>query len=428
MRKRITYIHNLLLLFVVSVACLGCDFFSGTEWLGPKEIQWYKGNLHTHSYWSDGDDFPEKIVDWYKKNGYDFLAISDHNSLMEGEKWVIIRDNRFFTRYENLMGPDWVTHRFNAHGEREVRLKSLEEFRHRFEEPGEFLLIPAEEISDGFSGSAIHVGATNIEEFIRPQGGFSAMEVLQKNVDAVNEQRERLGRPMFPHVAHPNWGKAISADELVAVEGAKFFEVYNGHPIVNNYGDDGRPGTDELWDVVLTRRLEAGREIMYGLAVDDAHEYFDWGVGEINPGRGWVVVKAPELTARAIIESLESGRFYSSTGVTLEDVSFENDEITISIDEEAGVSYTTQFIGTRSGYTKNSNRTVVDHHGTVVASYSDGIGEVLSEVEGTAASYEMQGDELYVRAKVFSDKLHPNPFKEGDFEVAWSQPFLPPEP
>ena len=26
--------------------------------------QWWKGNLHTHSLWSDGDDYPEMITAW----------------------------------------------------------------------------------------------------------------------------------------------------------------------------------------------------------------------------------------------------------------------------------------------------------------------------------------------------------------------------
>jgi|GEM_PF-6842137 len=26
------------------------------------EARWWKGNLHTHSLWSDGDDFPESIA------------------------------------------------------------------------------------------------------------------------------------------------------------------------------------------------------------------------------------------------------------------------------------------------------------------------------------------------------------------------------
>jgi len=37
---------------------------------------WQKGNLHTHSFWSDGDDFPEMIIDWYKENDYQFIALS----------------------------------------------------------------------------------------------------------------------------------------------------------------------------------------------------------------------------------------------------------------------------------------------------------------------------------------------------------------
>src|SRR5688572_19444462 len=39
------------------------------------QSQWYEGNTHTHSYWSDGDDFPDMIMDWYKKHGYDFIAL-----------------------------------------------------------------------------------------------------------------------------------------------------------------------------------------------------------------------------------------------------------------------------------------------------------------------------------------------------------------
>nr|MBA3762074.1 hypothetical protein [Chthoniobacterales bacterium] len=32
-------------------------------------LRWWKGNLHTHSLWSDGDDYPEMIVEWYKGHG-----------------------------------------------------------------------------------------------------------------------------------------------------------------------------------------------------------------------------------------------------------------------------------------------------------------------------------------------------------------------
>ena len=38
--------------------------------------RWWKGNLHTHSLWSDGDNYPDMIADWYRQRDYQFLACS----------------------------------------------------------------------------------------------------------------------------------------------------------------------------------------------------------------------------------------------------------------------------------------------------------------------------------------------------------------
>src|SRR5690348_3621487 len=58
---------------------------------GPR---YWRGNIHTHSLWSDGDDFPEMIADWYKSHGYHFLALSDHNVLAEGQRWIDAEDSK----------------------------------------------------------------------------------------------------------------------------------------------------------------------------------------------------------------------------------------------------------------------------------------------------------------------------------------------
>ena len=80
--------------------------------LRPAGPTWYKGNLHTHSFWSDGDDFPEMIADWYKRQGYHFLGLSDHNVLAEGEKWVEVTEKGFrpvaVKKYRERFGPSWV--------------------------------------------------------------------------------------------------------------------------------------------------------------------------------------------------------------------------------------------------------------------------------------------------------------------------------
>lgn len=389
--------------------------------------KWWKGNLHTHSLWSDGDDYPEQVVHWYKSRGYNFLAISDHNVLHEGDRFMDTSSEgsrgggEVLAAYKERF-PDWVAEKEEG-GAHLVQLRTLEEYRPLFEEPGAFLLFSGEEISDSFEGKPIHVNATNLVELVGPQGGDSVRDVMQNNVDAVLEQRERTGQIMFPHINHPNFGWAIKVEDLISLRGEKFFEVYNGHPSVHNEGDDDRPSTERMWDIALAERLSAGEPVMYGLTVDDAHFYYDLDSEHANPGRGWVMVRATELTSDAIIRALEAGEFYGSSGVTLDDVQASGNVLSFVIREEDGIDYVTQFIGTRRGYDRTTEA-VLAEDASVLYRYSEAIGEVLATVAGGAPSYTFRGDELYVRAKVVSSKLKDNPYKEGEFEAAWVQPVV----
>ena len=57
------FIPFLLFSFLLLATCAGQS--------DPAPNRWWKGNLHTHSLWSDGDDFPEMIAEWYKQHGDD---------------------------------------------------------------------------------------------------------------------------------------------------------------------------------------------------------------------------------------------------------------------------------------------------------------------------------------------------------------------
>ncbi|MHC4129849.1 MAG: CehA/McbA family metallohydrolase domain-containing protein [Planctomycetota bacterium] len=376
--------------------------------------RWWKGNTHAHTIWSDGDGAPELVADWYRSHGYQFLVLSDHNILSQGDVWFPVRERGPLTpqRLEGLretFGEDWVEQRRTDEGH-SMRLKTLPELRARFEQPGRFIFIQGEEITDSFDGRSVHVNGIHLAEVIAPQGGFSAVEVMQRNVDAVIEQGRRLDRPVLAHVNHPNYEWGLTPQDVAAVEGERFFEVYNGHPAIRNYGDETHFSTEAMWDLALTLRLvELDLGLLYGLATDDAHRYFSWGVGNNNPGRGWVMVRAAELSAEAIIEAMKRGDFYASSGVTLEGFSHDASRYVVSIDREPGLAYTTVFIGTRMS---------ADGPGRV--------GEVLHRTTDNPAVYEFRGDELYMRAKVTSSRLHPNPYAEGDRECAWVQPVVPP--
>ncbi len=397
---------------------------------GTVEPRWWKGNLHTHSLWSDGDDYPEMIADWYKSQGYHFLALSDHNTLSQGQKWIEATEKlgggAALAKYLRRFGGDWVEQRPGPTNPL-VRLKPLSEFRPLLEEPGRFLMIQSEELTDRHLTAPIHLNVTHIRDFIPAQGGSNVVEVMQRNIDAAFNQRKLTGQLMFPHVNHPNFGYAITAEELMQVRGEQFFEVYNGHPTVHNRGDRTHADMEKVWDIILARRLtELNLGVLFGLAVDDSHHYHVQAVGKSNSGRGWVVVRSRFLTPEHLIQALEAGDFYASSGVVLKDVQRSGKRLSLVIDPEPGIEYRTEFIGTRKRFDPSHEpiRNAAGEMLRVTHRYSPEGGVVLAESKSQQPVYTLEGNEIYVRARVTSSKRKANPSEEGEFESAWTQPLV----
>jgi len=396
--------------------------------------QWYRGNTHTHTLWSDGEAAPEYAVKWYKDRGYDFLCLSDHNILSDGsiEKWVPVGgDSKLMpaqiAELTMLFGPDAVTMR-EVKGRDEMRLKTLPEIRTQFEEPGKFLLIQAEEIT--CLTPKVHVGAINLREKIAPVNSSAVEKSLLEAFKAIEEQEEIFGVPMVGHLNHPNWSSGVQLQSIVPIAEAEFFEVYNGHPGVRNWGsaEHNMVNTDRIWDIVLSLRLlEDPRGRFLGLATDDTHDYFNTGPDYCNGERGWIMVLAPALDADTLVRAIESGDFYSTSGVSLESISASQASYTVAMKQEPGVTYTTQFIGTREGFDPRATP-ILDAEGKLVPershTYDDRIGVVLKETTENPATYAYEGNEMYVRVKIVSSRKQENPFKPGDFETAWTQPYI----
>ncbi len=393
--------------------------------------QYWKGNLHTHSLWSDGDDFPEMIADWYKRHGYHFLSLTEHNVIAEGDKWAPADGNptrvAAVKKYAARFGERWVERR-DKDGKPQVRLKPLAEFRSLLEEPGKFLLVPAEEITHSYAKRPIHMNGINLRDKVTPIDGKNATETIAVNLRQVADQRAKAGRAMVAFLNHPNFGWGVRAEELLLVEELKFFEVFNGHPGVKNYGDDAHASTEKVWDVALALRLgRHGLPPVYGLATDDAHRYHEWGVGKVNPGRGWVMAKAAHLTPENVVKAIDAGDFYATTGVVLDEVTRAGGEYKLAIRTEPGVSYKTEFVATLKDANLDSTARL-DKDGNelpVTRAYSPDIGKVVATSTDARPSYRLTGRELYVRAKVTSTKPHPNPYATGDVEAAWVQPVVP---
>lgn len=386
--------------------------------------RWLRGNTHTHTLWSDGDAPPETVVAWYADHGYDFLVLSDHNLVQNGERWFdVAADGRLTPAKVDAVrlrfGDDWPAIETTDSGAERMRLRTLAELKATFDRPDEFVLIPGEEVTSGFRLAQVHINALNVTETISPQRPEGVQETIQANLDAITAWGEANDRPVLAHLNHPNFRKSLAPVNLAEMRGERFFEVYNGHRSVENERVGDRPSTEEMWDQALVARLHEGAGdggLLYGIATDDAHDHYATNAVSI-PGRGWVMVRCDRVDPDAIIEAMRRGDCYASSGVFLDDVRVEGDRLIV---EPAGVTdaggdetLTIEFIGTR-----------------VVNGEPGPIGDVLATVrrrmnDDAPISYVFTGDELYVRARVTSSRPHPRPYREGDREMAWTQPVRP---
>jgi hypothetical protein len=301
-------------------------------------LRWYKGNTHTHTLNSDGDSTPDDVVRWYREQRYHFLVMTDHNTV---------------TPVDGLNA-------LHAAAER-------------------FLVIRGEEVTDSADKKPVHLNLIGGEGIVAPQGGATPAEALRRDIAAMLPARGVIS------INHPNFGWALSADDLrSAGAGAHLIEIANAHPQVNNAGGGGAPGTEALWDAMLSAGLQ-----VYGAASDDMHELKrPWSKAAARPGQGWIVVRAPRLDADAILSAMRRGDFYASTGIELTDIRTSAQRVSLTVKDQASVRVSVQFIGRG--------------------------GRVLEEVTAAPYEYAITGSEGYVRARV----------TDSNGLMAWTQPVI----
>lgn len=122
----------------------------------------------------------------------------------------------------------------------------------------------------------------------------------------VNEQIQQVktagGQIIY---AHPYWS-AHNVNDMLAVDGYVAIEVYNG-----GFHYTGRGYSSVHWDQLLN----TGR-IIPAIAADDL-------VSSAYIAQSWTMIKAKELSPKAIMDALRTGSFYSSCGPVFEDFRIE---------------------------------------------------------------------------------------------------------
>jgi hypothetical protein len=226
-----------------------------------KDGNWYKGNLHSHTALSDGHLEPEGAIAAYKRRGYHFLALTEHN---------------LFTSYAEEAGSGCLT---------------LPSFEYNL----------AMDAGDGREFHFCVYPAGDTAPFDRMQA-FEPRQMRGdlREVQAAIDEFTSLG--CLVTLNHPLWSMN-ELEDILPLSGYFAIEIYNhSSSFLENKTD-----STGLWDALLRR----GRK-PWGVATDDNHNArpspYDDSFG------GWICAKAERLDARSILSSLAEGSFYSSSG------------------------------------------------------------------------------------------------------------------
>ena len=231
--------------------------------------RFYRGNLHGHSTNSDGKWNPEEVVRQYRQNGYDFIAITDH--FMEQFDFPVT-DTRALRK-------DYFTTLIGA------------------------------ELHHGMvtSGSVWHLLALGLPLEFAP---YSDDETI---ADVVKRARDAGA---FVAAAHPSW-YTLTVEDFESLGPIHAVECYNAGANLNL----DRAYSWHFIETLLNRGHSVG-----AIAVDDSH----MSPGRADFARGWVQVKAPELTPDALLRALKAGHYYSSTGPQIHHIEIvDRDKLTI---------------------------------------------------------------------------------------------------
>lgn len=352
-------------LFFFLVTLTGCQP-SNNEGLPAPKWHWYKGNTHAHTtICGHADTSPKRVARWYLDNGYHFLILSEHNHFINPDTVPLPADRR----------PD-------------------------------FILIPGEEVS---GDQDIHTTAMNVYGYVDPGGVLpTKTEVIQSHVDSTRAQRG------IPILNHPNYISGAHAADILPVERLHLFELYNGHPLVYNWGREEKyhhVSTEAKWDSLLSAGLR-----IYGVSSDDAHIFQAWAEENSNPGRGWVMVRSDTLSAEAITSAMAAGDFYASSGVMLEEVLISPEEYFLTIDTAAtSRELASPFLIGRPVDAAAEGFTI---------EFFGSQGRTLYQISSPSlrtAAYEPQKDDGYVRARVTCRRRVDGKVQEY---YAWTQPLF----
>ena len=283
------------------------------QYLLPETGAFYKVNLHSHTTISDGCQTPEEVKEFFKSRGYSAVAFTDHEIMLDHSDlsdddfialtgyeygFDLCKDNPLAALYEGGL-------KTRDHAEK-VHMNLFSK------DPHDIRMVCCDlnyiwGNSKKYLDAAQYVGDPHY--------------VRKYSLDGVNEViRAARERNMLVVFNHPNWSMNPNSF-CCGLEGLTGLEIINGAAQLDS----------DMEDVphVYQEMMRAGKRLVC-VGGDDNHAPRDCGLA-------WTMVKAESLSYENLVNGIETGNCYASSGPEIKELYVEDGQVHIKTSEAVGI-------------------------------------------------------------------------------------------
>ncbi len=274
--------------------------YKDVVWSGENAWGAYRGNLHSHTTYSDGNLDLDTMVKKYYELGYDFLANADHG--VTGVEWNKEPSRQVLYSYQTLLGYK-VAHMsdedyaavtngtYNNRGRKMVCVTGANELNNlslsKNHVNGFFL---PSDVGNGFGGIENEAGYEKAIKFVQDNGGLSH----------INHPGDWIESNANPEAVNDQYNIKLFGDLILKYDSCLGTEVLNEK--------NGTTGYDRvLWDNLLMYCLPYGKTVL-GFSNTDAHNLE-------NVDSSFSVFMMEENTVDNIKATMQNGAFFAVTRI-----------------------------------------------------------------------------------------------------------------
>ncbi len=245
------------------------------KYLLPQVNKYFKTNLHTHTKISDGNLTPQEVKELYKAKGYSILCLTDHDvvvdhSNMNEEDFLMLTGAEYDITQADGPKAYKKTYHLNFFAKRpDLLWQPFANEKYREE------VLP-------------YLEKAEIENMTRIYDADAINAIIAR----ANEKGHLV---MYNH---PVWSLQDYTD-YAPLKGLWGMELNNHECVYIGY--------DDACNSIVYRDLMNLHGSIFPVCSDDSH-------ATVGAGGGWIMVGAQKLEYSSVIEAMEKGDFYASTG------------------------------------------------------------------------------------------------------------------